>query len=76
MTTTKKLLVLGALVGGGLLLYFKPWRQKSGDYLNLEPHELREIDYLMHGGLNYTYNEALEKVLSKRIEYKGSSGWS
>lgn len=76
MKTGHILLGLGVLAGGGLLLYFKPWRKKSDDPYNLEPHELREIDYLMYGGLNYTFEEARDQVLLKRLEYKGSSGWS
>jgi hypothetical protein len=76
MKTGHILLGVGVLVGGGLLLYFKPWRKKSTDYLNLTEAEKREITYLMEGGLNYSYDEALEQVLRKRLEYKGSLGWS
>lgn len=48
---------------------------KSEDYLNLTDAEKREIDYLM-GNFKYSYQEALDIVLTKRLEYKGSSGWS
>jgi hypothetical protein len=48
---------------------------KSKDYLNLTDAEKRDIDYLM-GNFKYTYQEALDIVLTKRLEYKGSSGWA
>ena len=65
------------IVGIALLLYFKPWRKKSKDYLNLTPLEISRIDYYMYGGEGLTYEEALNKVLLEtRREYLGSSGWS
>lgn len=65
------------IVGVALLLYFKPWRKKSKDYLNLTPLEISRIDYYMYGGEGLTYEEALNKVLLEtRREYLGSSGWS
>jgi hypothetical protein len=73
----KQHIVIGlALLAGGALLYFKPWRKKSADHLHLTDAEKREISFLMEGGLNYNYDEALEIVLRKRLEYKGSSGWA
>lgn len=62
--------------GAGLLWYYKPWNQKSKDPYNLTDAEKRQIAYLMEGGLNYTYKEALDKVLFDRLEDKGKSGWS
>lgn len=64
----------GILLGCAALLYFKPWRKKYGG-IYLYPEEQREVDYLVHGE-GYTEAEALEVVLKKRLEYKGSSGWS
>lgn len=72
----KKIWIGIGIAGLAALFYFKPWRKKSTDYLNLTDAEKREITYLMEGGLNYSYDEALEEVLRKRLEYKGSSGWS
>ncbi|WKZ60810.1 MAG: hypothetical protein QY309_04850 [Cyclobacteriaceae bacterium] len=76
MSTQNKIWIGVGIAGLAALLYFKPWRKKSTDYLNLEPHEIREIDYLI-GNFGYTYEEALNITLDKfRKEYKGSSGWS
>lgn len=67
--------IIALVVGVALLLYFKPWRKKSKDYLNLTEKEINNINYLM-GNFNMSYQEALDKTLLQRLEYKGSSGWS
>jgi hypothetical protein len=73
MKTTHILWGIG-IIGAGLLAYFKPWRKKYGG-IYLYPEEVRELEYLVHGE-GYPEAEALEIVLKKRLEYRGSSGWS
>lgn len=74
----KTKIIIGIILAAAVaaLLYFKPWRKKSKDYLNLTKEEKSRIDFYMHGGLNYTYDEALDIVLMQRLENKGVSGWS
>lgn len=76
MSTQNKIWIGVGIAGLAALLYFKPWRKKSTDHLHLTESEKREITFLMEGGLNYSYDDALEQVLRKRLDYKGSSGWS
>lgn len=75
----KTKIIIGIILAAAVaaLLYFKPWRKKSKDYLNLTEVEKARIDFYMHGGLNYSYEDALNKVLMEsRVENKGVSGWS
>lgn len=73
---TKYVIAFIVVAAVAALLYFKPWRKKSKDYLNLTEVEKARIDFYMHGGLNYSYQEALDKVLFERVEDKGKSGWA
>lgn len=69
MKTWYPLLALAALGVIGWYWY-KPHK---GIYLY--PEEQRELNYLVHYA-GYTEAEALEAVLQKRLEYRGSSGWA
>lgn len=71
----KTAIVIAALVAaGGLYLYMN--NKKSGknepEQEPLTDKEKREIDFLVHGGLNYSYEEALKQVLDARKSTLGN----
>ncbi|MBX2955436.1 MAG: hypothetical protein KF846_04740 [Cyclobacteriaceae bacterium] len=62
--------VLNNIANPNLYFFINRSKSKDKDTESKEPPltaaEMREVEFLVHGGMGYTYDEATAEVISKR----------